>query len=735
MKLDSNVTLCTTLFTETLASLGLAQSYSEAVAALSQAIFLWALGKTPASPEQLEPLGGPFVEPAWQGKCPAVLQKLMVQLEALSPSEAELGLSLEALHWQQKTGAERGRGIYYTPPSLARFMARLALVLYRANLPRAAAGPRLPASFTLYDPAVGTGAFLTAALEQLNFLPGLLQPGTKTSYLLTLLAGQDVDEVAIYLTKVRLWLQVLAEVREGSVFPPLPRLTVGDSLQGPPLKADLVLANPPYRRQEGIDPATKNFLWDQFQGKVPRQADLYSYFLANLTSILKPGGVAAVVTPVAWLEVDYGLALQGLLQRELEIPLIIGTAHQRWFEKAAVHTAISSFVQPPAGSKPKDATRLVNLKVPIQAVPPEQLASVTDQLPGFKDRGRWQEVTLPYRQLRALTQKRGPVRANWGTMLRAPAAYFVLHGVTPGAWTRVGRLGTIRRGFTSGANAFFFVRDLTDTARGEKMRPQFGLATDSETAIIAAGTRGETKYFAVEREFLRPLIKSPREVKGCLVDEKQLGWKVLLLPPDEDYINNCKVAAYIRWGRTQGFHLRPTTKTRLLWWSLPQLPPPQVLARQFYHRRFNFPYNPRHILCDHTFYYLTDCAAPELVAALLNSTLTLFQVELWGRSNMGDGVLTCYGSELADLPMVKPTLFSPQQQCAVIKCFRRLCRRVVLPLEQEVRQTDRKELDLLLLSALGITGFPALDLLEKIYTEFCQLVDQRQQRSQISTNK
>ena len=169
--------------------------------------------------------------------------------------------------------------------------------------------------------------------------------------------------------------------------------------------------------------------------------------------------------------------------------------------------------------------------------------------------------------------------------------------------------------------------------------------------------------------------------------------------------------------------------SRPFWWSLPKLLPPQVLARQFYDRRFNFPYNPSTALCDHTFYYLTGCADPELFAALLNSTLTYFHVELWGRSNMGDGVLAFYGPELSDLPLPRPELFAGERGTELKRAFQRLRARAVLPVEEEVERSDRRDLDLNVLAGLGLTGLPAASLLAEVYSALTQLVAQRLERS------
>jgi len=75
------------------------------------------------------------------------------------------------------------------------------------------------------------------------------------------------DAEAVYLTKVRLWLEVLPELKRGAAsFPPLPGISIGDSLQEPPLWADVVLANPPYRRQKASIRKQRGFYRNGFRG-------------------------------------------------------------------------------------------------------------------------------------------------------------------------------------------------------------------------------------------------------------------------------------------------------------------------------------------------------------------------------------------------------------------------------------------------------------------------------------
>lgn len=718
-----------------LAGLSRERTYGEALAALAQGLFLWRF-ELNAGPEELAAWGGPFAVPAWCGRAPEAVRALQAELTEVNPSDEELGLALEALHWECGGEKNKERGAFYTPPQPARFMARLALRLYFQELaqPRSSgrqpgAPVRLPPDFYLADPAVGAGAFLAAALTELAALPADLRGGRSALEILSCLAGRDRDPEAVYLTRVRLWLLVAEEVARRRSFPPLAAVRTGDSLREEPEPADIILENPPYLRQESLSAEEKDMLAARFGRVVPRQSDLYAYFLANLKNELKPGGVAVLVTPVAWLEVDYGRALQEELLRNFEIPLIITSACERWFSRAAVHTAVSAFIRPEEAGRrlrPRRPTALVSLSRPL-AVAAEEIVATGGRFPaGWSAGETFRAVSVPRTELATLTRRQRPVRARWGTLLRAPGAYFALHAAAPDAWVSAGEVAEVTRGFTSGANAFFFVRDVTAEA-DPRVLAELGVTPGSGLRAIAA--RGGRRCFAVEDRFLFPLIKSPREVAGYTIREEELTWRVLLLPPDEEYVRNLRVAEYIRWGEKEGFGRRSTTRSRTFWWSLPKLLPPQVLARQFYDRRFNFPYNPGAALCDHTFYYLTGCADPELFAALLNSTLTYFHVELWGRSNMGDGVLTFYGPELSDLPLPRPELFAGERAGELKRLFRRLSARAVLPIEEEVEKSDRRDLDLIVLAGLGLTGLAAVSLLAEVYTALTRLVAERLERS------
>ena len=158
-------------------------------------------------------------------------------------------------------GDRRMSGSYYTPPTLVRALVRAALetaLVERRNVApdRAArwahegqAPPDAPslAGFTVLDPAVGSGAFLLGALEELTKLrtsAGETRgPALARDIMADSLFGVDVDPTAVRLTELRLWLALVAEdpTDRPAAVPPLPNLD-GRVRQGDALLDPLALA-------------------------------------------------------------------------------------------------------------------------------------------------------------------------------------------------------------------------------------------------------------------------------------------------------------------------------------------------------------------------------------------------------------------------------------------------------------------------------------------------------------
>ena len=165
--------------------------------------------------------------------------------------------------------ARRASGTFYTPAALVREIVRAALeaaVHHRLGVGRddaarwvhAGEAPRDapdPAALTILDPAVGSGAFLLGALDELAALRRAARPApldtVRRDVLARSLFGVDLDLTAVRLTELRLWLALVADddTADPARVAPLPNLDAqvrqGDSLLDP-LSGAIVLGGSPY---------------------------------------------------------------------------------------------------------------------------------------------------------------------------------------------------------------------------------------------------------------------------------------------------------------------------------------------------------------------------------------------------------------------------------------------------------------------------------------------------------
>src|ERR1043166_2970602 len=159
----------------------------------------------------------------------------------------------------------RASGSYYTPAALVREIVRAgleAVLVHRVGLAPTAAErwihrgepPERPPDLrhvSVLDPAVGSGAFLLGALEELTRLRCAGGEGPTCAVRRDVLAhslfGVDLSLTAVRLAELRLWLALIADVnaeandRELSRIAPLPNLD-GHVRQGDALVDPLTLA-------------------------------------------------------------------------------------------------------------------------------------------------------------------------------------------------------------------------------------------------------------------------------------------------------------------------------------------------------------------------------------------------------------------------------------------------------------------------------------------------------------
>ena len=274
---------------------------------------------------------------------------------------------------------------------------------------------------------------------------------------------------------------------------------------------DIVIANPPYVRQERIEDLQgfyskkeyKEKLIEQtkldwsydYEGrskfgtkspipeKFDKKCDLYVYFYLKGLKLLNPDGVLCYISSNSWLDVGFGRVLQEVLIKRCPIVAIYDNQVKRSFKHADVNTIIAVIKAP----KEKDfdeevknnEVKFVMFKKPFEEIMYSEIFIDLEKNYNLKEfqEGKRRENEI-YR-LHIVNQKdlwefgkdekTGEYTGNkWGgKYLRAPEIYWKILEKGKGKLVRLGDIAEVRFGIKTGANEFFYVEDVTDKIEDE----------------------------------------------------------------------------------------------------------------------------------------------------------------------------------------------------------------------------------------------------------------------------
>ena len=195
------------------------------------------------------------------------------------------------------------------------------------------------------------------------------------------------------------------------------------------------------------------------------------------------------------------------------------------------------------------------------------------------------------------------------------------------------QIADVRRGFTTGANEFFYLTE--EEIKRHKIEKEFWMHQDGRGNWIP-----------------NHVIKSPRECRSIIVNVQDLKYRVLMIHKDKEHLKGTNVLKYILQGERKGFHQRPTCASRRRWYDLEEITAP-ILSRRFVDCDFGFILNSKNVLVGDTFFVINPFQREysQVLNSILNSTLYSFLIELYGRTSMGEGVLLIYGPEIKPLPV------------------------------------------------------------------------------------
>ena len=594
---------------------------------------------------------------------------------------------------------------------------------------------------------------------------------------------------------------------------------------------DAIVGNPPYVQQLNIEKKDKarfaelaSHAWPDLQ--LSGRSDLHCYFWPAATRLLKAGGYFGFLTSSSWLDAEYGFALQGWILRHFKVLAIMESAAEPWFEDARVKTCVTILQRcDDETERMENRVRFVRFScklADIIAIPPGAnedarqasieamryriLSTETDhedqdmRIIVKMQRDLWNDgvragTILGDVELELLAEEyenghepeseddeatatkpangakeNGDYHAGkWGRYVRAPDVYFEIMRRFGSRFVPLGEVATIRRGITSGCDAFFMPRDITADLLGahdsdHAFRQHAGGAPrkDVESGKLKIVEAGDGSIHPIEARYLAPEVHSLMKVDRPVVRASDLDRVVLLVkePMDKLKTKSPWVWRYLRYGMTVTFeskksrHVpvpkRSTCAARDPWYDLTGLVRPGIafwpMAQQYRHIIAG---NPEGLICNHN---LFDIASAELSAleakslvAILNSTLVGLFKTFYGRFAGTEGNLKTEVVDVNLLEVPDPRGISRDLAKRLTDALSRMSHREVgrlveeqlmdchtpdrarrisagpVVLSDELHQRDRQDLDDAVFELLGVIDpGESADLVGRLYEAAAQ---------------
>jgi hypothetical protein len=278
-------------------------------------------------------------------------------------------------------------------------------------------------------------------------------------------------------------------------------------------------------------------------------------------------------------------------------------------------------------------------------------------------------------------------------------------------------LATVSRGFTSGANEFFYL------------------------------PKEIWKKWKIEEEFLAPILKSPRELSSiCIPASIPLAYRIFFCQKPKKKLAGTNALRYIeefgevaevtlKGRKVIGFQSSETCLARALWYALPPHHSAPIVIQKGFADKFAVHQNRAQLLVDQTFYevYPHDDACVEPLLAVMNSTVGIFELLRISTTGLGGGLYRPTVNEIRtiSLPDVRELegfrLPAGMKNRSIRSVYEECGLESSLPFQNQTPAPlpDRAELDGQIFDFLNLPR----DLLPDLYRSVCELVRQRMQKA------
>jgi hypothetical protein len=314
----------------------------------------------------------------------------------------------------------------------------------------------------------------------------------------------------------------------------------------------------------------------------------------------------------------------------------------------------------------------------------------------------------------------GGVAIRWGQLLRANSTVgnelAELAGTT--SLVALGSLGRLHSGVVPRANAFFIVRELKFDQIPARMR-----VTRADMRRIAVVEDGRGFICKIERKFLKPILKGPDSLESAFAVRRSQDrlFDVRESKPQLTAQSATGALAYLKRGETIPYSnssdplkggipaKRSQVRIRKPYWYSLQGEDPTATVRivipEHHDRRYVFTLvgaDDESVIIDTLYSFQpNDQDDAAFIHAGMNSLLAWYQVELRGRTQLGEGILKVKLPDYRGIMLANPSTVSTENKTAVMAAFAQLTGTGSGPSLDELGSAERLAFDMAYLKACG----------------------------------
>ncbi len=580
---------------------------------------------------------------------------------------------------------------------------------------------------TVLDPACGGGTFLVRAYDRKKQLDNT-QDHTA---LLASLYGCDLLRYACHLSVINLAVRDLIDdenyprIHRGdfldlvsdSIFAQLPtRITAGGLPTGMRElclavgQFDAVVGNPPYIQARQIQADRRAAYLELVRQEWPHYewnngSDILVWFFTHSAQFLKPSGHLSLLTQAAWLDVEYGVALQHWMLDNFRVVAVLETEAEPWFTDARVATAVTVLARERDETLRNDnLIRFVQFRSPLQHVHSGTAEATRQKVAEdlrdtiLRCRTDMSDESCRVRVVRqadlhqlGIGDGDRYVGSKWGRYLRALDSLYKLQSDQSAAFCALDDLAHIFRGSTTNCDDFFIVNDITSEALNKIHSPSSFKNTyavrrsDVSAGVYKIVRRDDGVELPLERAQLVPILKTARDVTQRCTSAIDNTAFAVTIPAGARSALSRVTKDYIAAGEREHWHESASFSGRTDWYVLRDTDLAPILFVKTIQYAPQLLWNDANLLANQRLYNVEPRTGvdAETLGAVLNSTVFAAErfagVKALGREAANDvEVFTARQFKVPDIRTLPKV-----EQRKLREAVRRLRRRNVTPLLEE----------------------------------------------------